>query len=183
MELNEKTVNKNYIYKGRILNLRVDDALLPNSKPCTREVVEHNGGVTIAALTEQNELLFVKQFRYPYGEVVLELPAGKLEIDEIPLEAGKRELEEETGAIADNYYDLGELYPSPGYTNEIIYLYAARITGYTQQNPDEDEFLNVEKIKIEKAVEMILNNEIKDSKTQTAVMKLYMLLKENKIKF
>lgn len=180
MELNEKTVKKNYIYKGRILNLRVDDALLPNSMPCIREFVEHNGGVTIAALTENNELLFVRQFRYAYGEVVLELPAGKLEIGEEPLEAGKRELEEETGAIADNYYDLGELYPSPGYTNEIIYLYAARVTGYTQQNPDEDEFLNVEKIKIEKALDMVLNNEIKDSKTQTAVLKLYMLLKKDK---
>lgn len=172
MNLNEKTVNKNYIYKGRIINVRRDDAELPNGRPCIREVVEHNGGVCVAALTDNDELLFVRQFRYPYMEVIPELPAGKLELGEDPFESGKRELEEETGFIADEYRDMGKFYPSPGYCGEIIHLYAAKKLSYKNQNLDEDEFLDVEKIPLDKAVEMVLSNEIRDGKTQALVMKV-----------
>lgn len=175
MELCEKTVNKNYVYNGKIINVRRDDAELPNGKPCIREVVDHSGGVCVAALTENDELLFVRQFRYPYMEVILELPAGKLEKGEDPFESGKRELEEETGHIADEYRDMGKLYPSPGYCGEIIHLYAAKKLTATSQHLDEDEFLNVEKIPLEKAVEMVLANEIRDSKTQTLILKVKML--------
>lgn len=111
--LREEPLEQTYRYKGKIINLRVDQARLPNGRTASREVVEHPGGVCIAALTEQNELLFVRQFRYPYGEVLLELPAGKLDAGEDPLEAGKRELKEETGAAARDYTDLGKLYPPP----------------------------------------------------------------------
>ena len=97
MKLDEKTIEKKYIYKGRIINVRTDTAELPNGKQALREVVEHPGGVTVAALTDNDELMFVRQFRYPYSEVLLELPAGKLEYGEDPFEAGKRELREETG--------------------------------------------------------------------------------------
>lgn len=176
MNLDEKTVKKNYIYNGKIINVRCDDAQLPNGKPCIREVVEHPGGVCIAAVTDNGELLFVRQFRYPYMEVILELPAGKLEKGEDPFESGKRELEEETGCVAGEYRDLGKFYPSPGYCGEIIHLYAAKNLTFTQQNLDEDEFLNVEKIPIEKAVGMILNNEMRDGKTQAAVLKVKMLM-------
>ncbi len=175
MNLNEKTVKKNYIYNGRIINVRKDDAQLPNGKPCIREVVEHPGGVCIAALTDENELLFVRQFRYPYMEVIAELPAGKLEIGEDPFESGKRELEEETGCIAETYIDLGKFYPTPGYCGEIIHLYAAKNLTFTKQKLDEDEFLNVERIPLEKAVEMVLNNELRDGKTQAAVLKVKLL--------
>lgn len=174
MELFEKTLKQEYKYEGKILNLRVDKAELPNGRECTREVVEHNGGVTIAALTDENELLFVRQFRYPYGEVVLELPAGKLEKGEDPFAAGVRELEEETGAVASKYIDLGKFYPSPGYCGEVIHLYGATGLSFTNQNLDADEFLNVEKIPLSKAVEMVLNNEIPDGKTQAAVLKFQM---------
>ena len=122
-----------------------------------------------------------KQYRYPYHEVVTELPAGKLEKGHTPLENGKRELKEEVGAEGYSYISLGQLYPSPGYTQEIIHLYACRIKSIGSQNPDEDEFLNVEKIHIDKAVEMVLNNQLPDAKTQTAVLKLAMLLKSGKI--
>ena len=166
MKLEEKTVKKNYIYHGRIINVRNDDAELPNGKPCRREVVEHPGGVCIAALTEDNELLFVRQFRYPYMEVIPELPAGKLEKGEDPFETGKRELEEEAGCVAD---------PSPGYCGEIIHLYAAKGLTYTHQHLDVDEFLNVEKIPLETAVEMVMSNEIKDGKSQAAVLKVKQL--------
>lgn len=172
MNLDEKTIKKNYIYHGRIINVRNDDAELPNGKPCQREVVEHPGGVCVAALTESEELLFVRQFRYPYMEVIPELPAGKLEPGEDPFETGKRELEEEAGCVAEDYCDLGKFYPSPGYCGEIIHLYAAKNLTFTHQHLDEDEFLNVEKIPLDRAVEMVMSNEIKDGKTQAAVLKV-----------
>ncbi len=176
METKEVTVFKNTIFKGKILNLRVDIAGLPDGREAVREVVEHNGGVTVAALTDELELIFVRQFRYPYMEEVLELPAGKLEKGENPLEAGKRELREEGGVIAGQYINLGEFYPSPGYTNEVIYLYGARDLTEAEQELDDDEFLNVERIPLLKAVDMVLSGEIKDGKTQAAVMKLAMLI-------
>ncbi len=177
MNLYEKTVSQDVRFRGRIINLRVDDALLPNGNHATREVVEHPGGVCVAALTDQNELLFVRQFRYPYGEVLLELPAGKLDRGgEDPLEAGKRELREETGAVADNYRSLGRLYPSPGYCDEIIHLYLAEGLSFGESDPDEDEFLECERIPLDRAVEMVLQNEITDAKTQVAILKVAALI-------
>ena len=167
MNLTEHTLSQEYKFKGRIINLRVDKAQLPNGATATREVVEHPGGVCIAALTAENELLFVRQFRYPYGEVIPELPAGKLT-------RGKRELKEETGAVAERYVSLGKLYPSPGYCGEIIWMYLATGLSYGEQNPDEDEFLEVERIPLEQAAQLVLDNRIDDAKTQAAVLKVYL---------
>lgn len=178
MDLIEKTLEQTYPFKGRIINLRVDTALLPNGRTAPREVVEHPGGVAVAALTAERELLFVRQFRYPYGEVLLEIPAGKLEYGEDPLEAGKRELKEETGAAAAEYRDLGLFYPTPGYCGEIIHLYLATGIQTGEQALDEDEFLEVEKIALKDAVQMVLRNEIRDGKTQTAVLKAAALFRE-----
>ena len=182
MNLEEKQLKAEYLYEGRIIKLRRDKALLPNGKTALREVVEHNGGVCVAALTENDEILMVRQFRYPYSEVVLEIPAGKRDsLEEIPLECGKRELKEETGAVAERYIDLGTLYPTPGYCGEIIWLFAATGLSYGEQKPDDDEFLSVEKIPFETAVEMILSGEIKDAKTQAAILKLKILKDRNLI--
>lgn len=182
MNLEEKQLKAEYIYKGRIINLRRDEALLPNGATATREIIEHPGGVCVAALTDDNEVLMVRQFRYPYFETVLEIPAGKRDsLDENPLECGKRELREETGATAENFIFLGELYPTPGYCGEIIWLYAASGLSFGSQDTDEDEFLEVEKIPLEKAVEMIMKGEIKDAKTQTAILKLKLLRDAGKI--
>lgn len=182
MHLEEKQLSKEYIYKGRVISLRRDIALLPNGAEATREVIEHNGGVCVAALTDDNEVLMVKQFRYPYSEIVMEIPAGKRDSkDEDPLECGIRELEEETGAKAEKFIFLGELYPTPGYCGEIIWMYAATGLTFGEQNTDEDEFLTVEKLPLEKAVEMILDGEIKDSKTQAAILKLKLLKDSGKI--
>ena len=173
MNLEEKTLEKNTLFSGRIINLRRDTALLPNGATATREVVEHPGGVCVAALDDNDNLLMVKQFRYPYMEVVLEVPAGKRDRDgEAPLECGKRELKEETGATAEHYVSLGELYPSPGYCDEIIHLFAAKGLTFGETCPDEDEFVAVEKIPLKTAAEMVLNGEIKDAKTQVCILKL-----------
>ncbi len=181
MELTEKTLSSKSVFDGRILHITLDEIELPNGKKSKREVVNHPGGVTVAALAEENNLLFVRQFRYPYKEVVLELPAGKLEKGSTPLENGKRELMEETGAEGYSYISLGQLYPSPGYTSEIIHLYACKVKSQGSSNPDDGEFLNVEKIPLDKAVEMVLNNQIPDAKTQVAVLKTAMLIKSGKI--
>ena len=177
MDLTEKQISFDYKFKGKIVNLRVDDALLPNGTTAKREIVEHNGGVCVAPLDKDYNLYFVKQFRYPYMEIVTELPAGKLEKGEDPFEAGKRELKEETGATAGNYVDLGKLYPTPGYCGEIIHMYLATDLEFGEQNPDEDEFLEVYKIPLSKAVEMVMNGEITDSKTQIAILKAKEIMK------
>ncbi len=177
MNMTEKTLSGEYKYQGRIIKLRVDQALLPDGSTASREIVEHNGGVCVAALTEQGEVLMVRQFRYPYGEVIPEIPAGKRDsADEDPLECGRRELEEETGAVADEFRFLGKLYPSPGYCGEIIWMYAAKGLHFGQQHTDEDEFLTVEKIPLDTLIDMVLRGEITDAKTQTALLKLKLLV-------
>ncbi|MCH5189561.1 MAG: NUDIX hydrolase [Oscillospiraceae bacterium] len=181
MDLTEKQLKAEYIFKGKIFNVRVDEALMPNGKTAVREVVEHNGGVMIAPMDEEGNLYFVEQFRYPYFEVVTELPAGKLEKGEDPYAAGVRELKEETGATADKIISLGKLYPSPGYCGEIIHLYLATGLSFGEQNPDDDEFLEVKKIHISEAVEMVMNGELPDGKTQVGILKIARLLDEGKI--
>ena len=182
MNLKEKQLTSNYLFKGRIINLRQDTALLPNGNTATREVIEHPGGVCVAALTDNDELLFVRQWRYPYMEETLEIPAGKRDrLDEDPLECGKRELREETGATAESYIDLQPMYPTPGYINEVIYCYLATGLTFGETDPDEDEFLDVLRIPLERAVEMVLSGEIKDAKTQIAVLKVKVLRDAGKI--
>lgn len=178
--LTEKTIKSTTVFDGKIMRVIVDDVELPNGAPATREVVRHCGGVCIAAL-DNNNLYFVRQFRYPYNEVVLELPAGKIEKGGTPLENGKRELKEETGCTGYSFVSLGAMYPSTGYTDEIIHLYACKVESVGEQEPDEDEFLNVEKIPLEKAVEMVLNNQLADAKTQITILKLDALLRSGKI--
>ena len=182
MDFTEKPLKQDYLYRGKIVNLRVDNAELPDGTTALREVIEHPGGVCVAALTEKEELLFVEQFRYPYMETVLELPAGKLEYGEDPFEAGKRELQEETGAAAENYRDLGKLYPTPGYCGEIIHMYLAEKLTFSEQHLDEDEFLEVRRIPLEEAFQMVMRNEIRDSKTQVGILKTYQLVKGQFVK-
>ena len=118
MDLTEKTLESRRLFTGKIINLCLDKALLPDGTTANRELVQHPGGVSVAALTENNEIYMVRQFRYPYQEILLELPAGKLERGENPFEAVKREQREETGTTAEEYRYLGEVYPTPGYVDE-----------------------------------------------------------------
>ena len=175
MTFEEKTLKENTIFNGRIITVRDDTVLLPNGKEASREVVLHNGGVCVAVLTPANEILLVKQFRYPYREELLEIPAGKLEKGEDPYAAGLRETEEETGVKPKTLHALGHFYPTPAYCNEIIHMYFADEYEVTKQHLDEDEFLSCEKVKLSDAVKMVMNGEIKDGKTQAAVLKLAVL--------
>lgn len=176
MELTEKTLSSEKIFDGRILHVRRDTVLLPNGHESTREVVDHPGGVCVLALDGQQRVLVVSQYRYPYEQVLTELPAGKLEYGEDPAQAAVRELREETGAVAGQFESLGELYPSPGYCGEIIRMYLARDLSFGDTDPDEDEFLNLERVPFEQMVERVLSGELKDAKTIAAVLKAKLLL-------
>lgn len=182
MKLTEVKKAEKEIYNGKIIRVHVDEVELENGKLTKREVVEHPGGVSVAILTEKNELIFVRQFRYPYKEVLLELPAGKLEPGEDPFEAMKREQREETGTTADTYVSLGNIYPTPGYAGEIIRLWACRLTGDEGTlHLDEGEFLTNERIPLSDAVEMVLRNEIPDAKTQIGILKTAKLVEQGSL--
>ncbi len=172
MQFIEKTAKKNYIYRGKILSLRCDDALLPDGKPCKREIVEHSGGACVLYI-EDGKVLLVKQFRYAYGETIYEIPAGKLETGEDPKSAAARELEEEAGVKTEDLELLFIDYPSPGYTNEKIYIYEAKNGIKTRQNLDEGEFLTAEFVPLEQAKEMLKNGEIRDGKTVIALLSYF----------
>ena len=170
MQLEEKTVRKNYIYRGKIINVRCDDAELPNGRPCRREIVEHPGGACVLCVKD-GKVALVKQFRYAYGEAIYEIPAGKLNEGEDPMLAAERELGEETGMIADDLVLRFVLYPTPGYTNEKIFIYEALGVREGKQHLDEGEFLNVEFVPIEVALEMVENGVICDAKTIVALQR------------
>lgn len=182
MELFEKKLWEQEVFDGKIIRVHVDEVELENGSTAQREVVEHPGGVSVAVLTPQDELIFVRQFRYPLGEVLLELPAGKLERGEDPFEAMKREQLEETGTTAEHYISLGDLYPTCGYSAEIIRLWACRVSEESGAlHLDQDEFLTNERIPLQKAVEMVLNNEIPDAKTQIGILKTAALVQAGKL--
>lgn len=168
MDLQERTVRVNYVYQGKIVNLRCDEAALPDGRPCKREMVEHPGGASVLCVYE-GKIALVRQFRYAYQEELLEIPAGKLERGEDPLLAAKRELEEETGLVASELKPLYTLYPTPGYTNEKIYIYEASGVTAGRQHLDEGEFLNVVFLPVEEVARMIEKGEIRDAKTIVAV--------------
>ena len=176
MDLIEKTLEQTAVFDGVLLHVRADTALLPDGRCARREVVQHPGGVAVVAVTDDRQVLLVRQFRYPYGEVLTEIPAGKKEPGEDPLTTGMRELEEETGYRADTYTPLGVVYPTPGYCDEIIHLYMATGLRTACAHPDEDEFLEVVHCPLDEAVDRVLRGEIADAKTQIGLLKAYCLL-------
>ena len=172
----EQTQEVQGIFSGRIIDVHNDKVMLVDGDIADREVVDHPGGVGIIGLTDENEILLVRQFRYPYKETIYEIPAGKLEKGEDPRQAGIREFSEECGAKAEVFESLGEIYPSPGYCGEIIRLFYAKGISYGEQHLDDDEFLDVIKMPIKEVITKIMTNEIKDAKTIAAVFKLKELM-------
>ncbi len=173
MDYVEKTVKKNYVYEGKILTLRCDDASLPDGSACKREIIEHSGGACVL-FVKDGKVLLVRQYRYAYGESIYEIPAGKLEKGEDPVKAAARELEEEGGVLADELRLLYVVYPTPGYTNERIYVYEAISAHETQAHLDEGEFLDVEYVPLERAREMLQNGELRDAKTIIALQAYFL---------
>ena len=178
MHLEEKKVSGETIFKGRIFTVEKDRVMLENSQEASREVVRHSGGVTVVPINEKGEVLMVKQYRYPHKKVMLEIPAGKLEQNEEHYDCGKRELLEETGCTCEEYTFLGTVVPTPAYVSEVIYMYLAKGLKYTQQHLDQGEFLDVVKVPLDKAYQMVMNGEIADSKTQIGILKAYLLEKQ-----
>ena len=176
MDYIEKEVKKNYVYHGKIINLRCDDALLPNGQPCKREIIEHSGGACVLYV-EDGKVLLVRQYRYAIGKAILEIPAGKLDsINENPDDAVRRELREETGAISGNLTYLGLYYGSPALLSEKIYMYLAENLSFGDCDPDDDEFLEIVKIPLSELVDMVLRGEIEDGKTQAAVLRAHTMI-------
>jgi ADP-ribose pyrophosphatase len=172
MKFNEKTIEVNKIYDGKIIQLEVQTVKLCNEKIAKREIIRHKGGVGIIAITENKEIIMVRQFRKPYDEELLEIPAGKIDLGEAPEVCAVRELKEETGFTADKVSYLNVMYPSPGYTDEKIYIYKAEGLHEGELSLDEDEFLNVEKYTLNHALEMVKTGKIKDAKSIIAILLL-----------
>ena len=179
MDLTEKTAAVHDIYRGRIVYLHEDEVTLPDGSPARREIVEHSGGVAIVPLDDDGNVYCVRQYRYAVHEHLLELPAGKLNDGEEPLECAVRELGEETGLSARELIPLGAVYPSPGYCRETLYMYLARGLEHGQQHLDEGEFLDVEKYPLETLADMSLRGEIMDAKTVIAVLKTKLFIEGN----
>jgi len=171
VELHEETVSSQVLFRGKIVTLRRDMARLVNGKLVQREVVEHPGGACVLALDDAGDTFTVRQFRYPFGTVVEELPAGKLDGPEDPALAARRELSEEIGAEAGELIGLGPLLASPGFSTEVIHLFLARELTFRDQHLDEDEFLEVRKIPFGELYRRVIAGELTDAKTVACVLK------------
>lgn len=167
----EKLLSSNIIFEGHVINLKVDTVKTQGGNEATRELIEHPGGVGIVALTSDNKICMVRQYRRPFDDITLEIPAGKLNWGEDHFGCAVRELKEETGYAAGKYDYLGRFYPTPGFCNEIIHIYLATQLTKGEPNPDEDEFLEVEEQGIDELITMIMQNEIKDAKTIIGILK------------
>ena len=172
MTYEEKTMKCDRIYEGKILNLRIDTVELPDKKYSKREIVEHSGGVGIVALTEDKKLLLVRQYRKATDRVLLELPAGKLEVNEEPKETALRELKEETGFTAANLEYLLEFYTSPGFSSEKVYLFYGENVTPGEQELETGEFIDVESYSLEDVRKMVRRGEILDAKTIIGIQAL-----------
>jgi ADP-ribose pyrophosphatase len=176
--LKETTLSSKEIFKGRIIDLYVEEVELPNGKTSSREIVKHPGAVAVIAITPENKIVMVEQFRKPLGRTLVEIPAGKLEKGEQPEVTARRELEEETGYTCGELQPLISFYTSPGFADELVHLFIAenleKLTNAAEL--DEDEFLEVMEVTLEEAQEMMQNKRIFDAKTAYAVQ--YLQLKQ-----
>ena len=176
MNMEEIKIQSRPIFGGRVFRVQEDTVRLSDGTTALREVVQHNGGSCVAAVTENKELLMVRQFRYGAGKVLWELPAGKLEVGEDPLVCAMRELEEETGYRTEQLHSLGCMHPTPAYCGEVIYMYYTTRLIPSAQHLDEGEFLQVEAVPFDRVLAMIMDGQITDAKTVIAILKLKEIL-------
>ena len=177
--LTEKFLKREEIYDGSVLHVVKDTVELPNGREAVREVALHIGAVCVIPLLPDGSILMERQYRYAHGRVFFEIPAGKLNYkEEDPLEAAKRELREETGAIAESYTSLGAFVPSPAILSERIYMYLAENLSFGERQLDDDEFLDVEAVPLDTLYKMVMSGEIEDAKTQIAVLKVKAMLEK-----
>ena len=176
--LYEKQISREEIFHGVALHVVRDKILLPDGSSSVREISLHNGAAAVLPLLSDGRVIMVRQYRYAHGRVMLEIPAGKLDTaDEPHLDAAKRELIEETGAVAETYTYLGSIAPSPALLNEVIHIYMAENISIGESHLDTGEFLDVELFDLEELHRMVMNGEITDSKTQIAILKAYEIIK------
>lgn len=181
----EKTITRKEIYNGKIIDVALDDVKVPNGQTSKRELVFHAGGVGIIALTPENKMVFVRQFRKPLEKVILEIPAGKIDPGENthPEVTGKRELEEETGYKCSSMRHLASMYLSPGFSNEMLHIYLANDIKKTAhpKSQDEDELLEIYELTLEEAEQAIKNQTICDAKTIYAITWWKLLLAQGSV--
>ena len=180
MDYFEKRLDGEVKYKGVIVNVRLDRAELVNGAVVKREVVEHPGGVTVLPIDAEGNCYMVRQFRYPFGRMMLEAPAGKLEYGEDYHVSAVRELSEETGFTADELVYMGAMCTSPGISSELLHLFLGLGLHAGKSHPDENEFLNVEKYSLSELSEMVMRGEIDDAKTALIILTAEKYLKEHK---
>lgn len=167
--LEEKTLSSKTIFEGKILKLLVDDVLLPNGQQSKREIVKHPGAVAVIAVTDEDQLILVKQYRKALEKTTWEIPAGKLEKGEDPIDCARRELEEETGYRAKSIQPIYSFYTSPGFANEIIHLFWAEDLEKGEVQPDQDEFVELVPCSLDECLTAIQSHQICDAKTILAV--------------
>ncbi|MBQ2877175.1 MAG: NUDIX hydrolase [Clostridia bacterium] len=172
-KLEEKKISREEIYHGSVLHLMRDTVELPNGETSHREFCLHIGAVAIVPLLADGRVIMERQYRYAHGRVFFEIPAGKLEDPrEDILSAAKRELSEETGAVANKYTFLGELDTTPALMNEKIHLFLAEDISFGERHPDDDEFLDTELVPLDELFDMVMSGKIKDAKTQIGILKV-----------
>ena len=176
MDLTERTLESKTVFQGKIIKVLVDRAQLPDGHSAMREVVLHPGGVAILPLDENGMVTLVQQYRYPFHQVLLELPAGKLDEEEDHRLAAIRELSEETGLEAGELTYLGCILASPGFCDEKLHMYLARNLCRSQSHPDEDEFLNVVTMPFQELCRQVMDGTIEDAKTVATTLKAKVLL-------
>jgi len=159
-------------YQGRAFTMRRDSLKLPDGRMVVYDIIEHPGAVTILPLTEEGDVLFIRQFRPATGEVLLELPAGTLEKGEEPLHCAQREIREETGYAASQWTPLGGVWLAPGYSSEYLHFFLAEGLYPSHAQGDDDEFISVENIPFERAIQMTLNGDIRDGKSLAGLLLL-----------
>lgn len=180
MTFEEKTLDTERLFEGKIINVRRDRVTVMEGESF-REIVEHNGGAVIAAVKPDGNMIMVRQFRKPAERVMLEVPAGKIDPGEDPAVTAVRELKEETGYTAGKIRKLTQMYPSVGYSEEVLHLYLCTALKAGDASPDENEAIDIEEYPVDTLVQMVMNGEIQDGKSQVAILMVKRLFEEGEL--